>query len=52
MNIEQDRLGNDGGGFLCTGMLLSGLSLRFVGCMMTVNWAVSLQHLFEGNSRS
>lgn len=38
------------GGFLCTGEFFSGLSMRFVGSMMTMNCAVSLQHLLFGGS--
>jgi len=32
------------------GIFCSGLSVRFVGSMMTMNWAVSLQHLLFGGS--
>lgn len=41
------------GGFLHAGEFLGGLSIKFVGSMLTMNWAVSLQHLlFEGSLKS
>lgn len=39
--------------FLHAGEFFSGLSIRFVCSMMTMNWAVSLQHLlFRRSLRS
>lgn len=32
------------------GDFFGGLSIRFVGCMMTMNWAVSRQQLLFGGS--
>lgn len=38
------------GGFLLAGELFSSVSNRFVFSRMTMNWAVSLQHLWFGGS--